>query len=71
MRTDIEGKFTNPKLDKQGMLAESKVGIDRIVEALQCNMWSNMVQKPMGDLRGKMMGKMEYEIQKEEGEYRS
>jgi len=29
------------------MLSEEKVGLERVVEALQCNMWSNMIRKPM------------------------
>lgn len=31
--------------EQSGMLGESKVGVHRIAEALQCTMWSNMVRK--------------------------
>lgn len=45
IRTDIDSTFENPQPLSQGMLAEGKVGIERIVESLQCNMWPNMQRK--------------------------
>lgn len=32
---------------EHGILGDAKEGIDRIAEALQCNMWTNMIRKPM------------------------
>jgi hypothetical protein len=51
IRVNIYEKFENPVMKKAGMLAEGKVGIERVVEALQCNMWSTMVRKPMPNFR--------------------
>ena len=34
--------------DVGGFLGEGKEGIDRIVESLQCNMWSSMIRKAAG-----------------------
>uniref|UniRef100_A0A7S3NUR2 Uncharacterized protein n=1 Tax=Euplotes crassus TaxID=5936 RepID=A0A7S3NUR2_EUPCR len=66
MRTNIQQKFDNPIIEKQGMLSEGKVGMDRLIEALQCNMWPNMVRKPMDDLKAQMMRELRREEEDEQ-----
>ena len=46
IRTDIEAGYERKEGEKDGMLGETKVGMHRVVEAFQCNMWDNMVRKP-------------------------
>lgn len=47
IRVNVDKKFEKPVLESTGMLSEGKVGMERVIEALQCNMWPNMIRKPM------------------------
>ena len=68
IRTDIAAKFSHPTIEKQGMLSDDKVGVDRLVEALQCNMWPNMIRKPMDDVKAQIKQNLNQEMCEEEKE---
>lgn len=66
IRTNIDEKYSKPVIKELGMLADSKVGIDRVIESLQWNMWPNMERKPMENIKAQMLQRFEQEISKEE-----
>ena len=42
--TDFQGG-EETKQQPSGLLSDEKVGLPRLIEALECSMWSNMVKK--------------------------